>query len=214
MNSRIFVRATGTPTFRAATGSPPALKIQLPKRVRASTQAATTVKPSHQSTATLSPYRSQTVEANSRCAKPNPGAWSMSLIETPPVILIVSSGVQPAQHEERPERDDEAREPRLDDGDAVEEADRQAEQDHDDDRRPDVPVRLRGQDSQQQARAADHDARREVELPADHQERDRHGDDAVVRGGVEPAAPDAGIAGPVDLLGPSRRRGGIPRRRR
>ena len=34
MKSAIFVRATGTPMLRAATGSPPAPKIQLPNRVR------------------------------------------------------------------------------------------------------------------------------------------------------------------------------------
>ena len=34
MNSAIFTRGTGTPTLRAATGSPPTPKIQLPTRVR------------------------------------------------------------------------------------------------------------------------------------------------------------------------------------
>src|SRR5438034_559817 len=33
-NSRILVRATGTPTLRAASASPPTAKIQLPKVVR------------------------------------------------------------------------------------------------------------------------------------------------------------------------------------
>src|SRR5262249_55086939 len=90
MKSRIFVRATGTPTLRAATGSPPALKIQLPRRVRASTQAATTVRPSHHMVATLSPYFGHTVDAKILCANEKPEAWSMSSIETPPVILVVS----------------------------------------------------------------------------------------------------------------------------
>ena len=37
----ILVRATGTPTLRAALASPPLAKIQLPKRVRDSTQVKT-----------------------------------------------------------------------------------------------------------------------------------------------------------------------------
>jgi hypothetical protein len=50
MNRPIFTRPTGTPTLRAATGSPPTPKIQLPTRVRASTQVARIVMPTHQST--------------------------------------------------------------------------------------------------------------------------------------------------------------------
>ena len=46
----IFTRATGTPMLRAAFGSPPTAKIQLPKRVLRSTQVATAVTPIHQST--------------------------------------------------------------------------------------------------------------------------------------------------------------------
>ena len=46
----IFTRATGTPMLRAAFGSPPTAKIQLPKRVLSSTQVATAVRPIHQST--------------------------------------------------------------------------------------------------------------------------------------------------------------------
>ena len=41
MNSAILTRATGTPTLRAAFASPPTAKIQLPTRVRESTQVAT-----------------------------------------------------------------------------------------------------------------------------------------------------------------------------
>ena len=43
MKRPIFVRATGTPTLRAATGSPPEPNTQLPMRVRASTHAPTAV---------------------------------------------------------------------------------------------------------------------------------------------------------------------------
>src|SRR5439155_401768 len=80
---------------RPATGSPSAPKIQLPKRMPARTQAATTVSPSNHRVATLSPYFSQTVEAKTLWANENPEAWSMSLIETPPVILIVSPALIP-----------------------------------------------------------------------------------------------------------------------
>src|SRR6266511_3176302 len=47
MNSTTFVRAAGTPTLRAASGFPPAAKIQLPPRVRSSTHVATAVTPIH-----------------------------------------------------------------------------------------------------------------------------------------------------------------------
>jgi hypothetical protein len=53
------------------------------------------VKPSHQSVGTPSPYFGHTVEAKSLWAKENPEAWSMSLIETPPVILIVKPALMP-----------------------------------------------------------------------------------------------------------------------
>jgi hypothetical protein len=50
MNRPIFTRGTGTPTFRAATASPPTPKIQLPRRVRAKTQVASAVIAIHHST--------------------------------------------------------------------------------------------------------------------------------------------------------------------
>src|SRR3954453_9959607 len=94
MKRAIFVLDTGTPMLRAATGSPPAPKIQLPTRVRARTHAPPAVSPSHQRTEPLRPYV-VSVDANSLCAVPKPGAWSMSLIETPPVILIVKPALMP-----------------------------------------------------------------------------------------------------------------------
>src|SRR5690606_37766757 len=48
MKSSVFTRATGTPALRAACTSPPTAKIQLPNEVRVSTQAAVTVRPTHQ----------------------------------------------------------------------------------------------------------------------------------------------------------------------
>ena len=42
-NNSTLVRATGTPTLRAAFSSPPAAKIQLPNVVRLSTQLPTMV---------------------------------------------------------------------------------------------------------------------------------------------------------------------------
>ena len=109
------------------------------------------------------------------------------------------ASVESAQDEERPQRDDEARQVRLDDGDAVEKADRNSEQQHDDDRRPDVPIGARRDDSEQEPGAADHDARREIELPTDHQQRHRHRDDPDVRRRVEPRAPDREVGCPADL---------------
>ena len=50
MNSAILTRATGTPTLRAAFASPPTAKIQLPARVRESTQVATAAMTIHQIT--------------------------------------------------------------------------------------------------------------------------------------------------------------------
>ena len=49
MNSEIFTRRTGTPTFCAALASPPAAKIQLPNRVLASVNAQTAASANHHS---------------------------------------------------------------------------------------------------------------------------------------------------------------------
>ena len=72
---------------------------------------------------------------------------------------------------------------------------------HDRHRRPDVHVRVGREVAEQQARAADHHAGGEVELAADHQQRDRHGDDPVLRGLVGPARGDRRVADPVDRAG-------------
>ena len=48
MNSPILTAATGTPTLRAALGSPPQAKIQLPTRVRSRMKVAPAVRTSHQ----------------------------------------------------------------------------------------------------------------------------------------------------------------------
>ncbi|MEJ7720072.1 MAG: hypothetical protein WKF58_06315 [Ilumatobacteraceae bacterium] len=105
----------GTPLIRAASRLPPTAKIQFPTRVRISTHAPTT-----------------TIPANHRIDTWNP---------TPPIVTklaaktlraeVVAAGIDDARHlrlvgdplrqpeveaterEERPERDDEARQPRL-----------------------------------------------------------------------------------------------------
>ncbi len=59
MKRMIFVRDTGTPAFRAALESPPAAKIQLPNRVRVSSQVAPSVMTIHQTTETRNLYGSQ-----------------------------------------------------------------------------------------------------------------------------------------------------------
>src|SRR5262245_37266833 len=48
MNSRILVRAKGTPTARELSAEPPTAKIQLPNLVRTRIQAAIAVTPIHQ----------------------------------------------------------------------------------------------------------------------------------------------------------------------
>ena len=204
MNRRIFVRATGTPTLRAATASPPEPKVQLPKRVRDSSQAPTTVRPSHQRTDTLRPYAGHTIEANSVCAKSNPGAASMLLMETPPVSLIVRPAFSPRSMKKVPSVMMKLGSFVLTTAMPLTNPTVEPERDADGDRRPDAPAFLRRQDSEQQAGAADHDAGREVELAADHEQRDRDGDDAVVGGRVQPARPDAEVGGPVDAAGGDR----------
>ena len=60
-NSSTLTFWTGTPMLRAAFCSPPTAKIQLPKRVRESTQVATIVKPIHQITLMRKLYGAQNV---------------------------------------------------------------------------------------------------------------------------------------------------------
>ena len=110
-----------------------------------------------------------------------------------------AAGVHALEDEERPQRDDEARQLGLDDGVAVDEPDRHAEQQHDGDRRPHVPVGARGQESEQQARGADHHAGREIELAADHEQRHGNRDDPVLRRLIHPLARDAEIREPVHV---------------
>jgi len=55
MKSPIFTRSTGTPARRAASASPPAARIQLPARMRASTQVASAARPSHHATGVRNP---------------------------------------------------------------------------------------------------------------------------------------------------------------
>ena len=52
MNRPTLVLKTGTPTWRADCWAPPTAKIQLPARVRSSTQVATAVTTIHQKTET------------------------------------------------------------------------------------------------------------------------------------------------------------------
>src|SRR6266542_1761059 len=69
-NSATCVRAAGTPTLRATIGLPPAAKIQLPARVRSSTQVATAVMTSHHRLGMRkSPPRNEKVLANTANAE-------------------------------------------------------------------------------------------------------------------------------------------------
>ena len=109
-----------------------------------------------------------------------------------------SGCVDALEDEERRQRDDEARQPGLHHRDAVDETDGEAEQQDERHRRPDVHVRVRREVAEQQAGAADHHAGRQVELAADHQQRDRYRDDPVLRRLVGPACGDRRVADPVD----------------
>ena len=108
---------------RAARASPPTLKIQLPNRVRVSTHEPTTVNASHQSTVVV------------RLCGPRP-CWPRSSRRAVARGVVdvrdaagdrdrQVAGVQPAQHEERAQRDDEARQLGLHHRHPVDEADRQ-----------------------------------------------------------------------------------------
>ena len=68
MNRPILTRLTGTPTLRAATLSPPTPKIQLPTRVRMSTQVARAVSTIHQITLMRKLCGAQKEFAKIRCA--------------------------------------------------------------------------------------------------------------------------------------------------
>src|SRR3954465_123087 len=96
MNSAIFVAVTGTPTARAAGASPPAARIQLPYRVRSSSNDPTMGRMIQEITV-ISMLTGPTLklDANTACALSNP---SMSLIEfdeTPPATIRVTARFTP-----------------------------------------------------------------------------------------------------------------------
>src|SRR5262245_32453403 len=95
MNRVTLVRFTGTPTFLAATGSPPTLNVQLPNLVRASTHVATAVIASHQRTFTVKSWGDQNVWANTLLIDSKPEPWSMSATRTVPVICFVTPRLAP-----------------------------------------------------------------------------------------------------------------------
>src|ERR1700716_1999669 len=81
MNSRIFVRLTGTPTLRAALASPPDAKIQFPNVVRVRTHVAMTVSPIHHRTEVSNPGAGDDVKwlpkAERALSKPGGGALGL-----------------------------------------------------------------------------------------------------------------------------------------
>ena len=95
--------------------------------------------------------------------------------------------VQPLKHEEGPQRDQEARDAGLDHDPAVQEPDDQRKAQRDQHPDPGVGGELVAEQRGAQGRTGDGDARRQVELPADHQQRDRRGHQAVGRGDVQHA---------------------------
>ena len=81
---------------------------------------------------------------------------------------------------------------------AVDEPHSQPEQDHDRDRRPQVQTAVGHEVREQEAGAADHHPGGEVELAADHEQRHRHRDDAVLRRLIGPHGVVGDVARPVD----------------
>ena len=127
MNSAIFVRVTGTPTARAL-GADAADRedpvagpgAQQDPRGDRDEQRATTARVMLNCTPPIVEVGGETA-----CACANP---SMSAIEVGGDVAgdqLGEAEVEPGQHEERAERDDEARQPGLDVQQAVDEAERQ-----------------------------------------------------------------------------------------
>ena len=185
-------------------GSPPTPKIQLPTRVRARTQVASAVIAIHHRT-----------EMRKSCGAKQPPKMLFALVaaaSSPDGDLVGDrlgdAEVDALQDEERRQRDDEARQLRPHDHVAVEEADREPRE-REDDRKPDVHAELGGEDGRSSARGPGRDAGGQVELAADHEQRDRTAGMPIVEAtSVQFAVPSsAGTGG-----GLRRRRGRRSRR--
>ena len=208
MKSVIFTRATGTPTLRAAAASPPQAKIQLPKRVRSSTQVKTAVSASHHRIDTGMPCTIgspsgrvamipcaaiQSISGRPNCPAKNCASQSPAVASWMPETWVRPGQRarhdperQPAQHEQRAQRHDEGRQPGLHHDKPVEIAHHH--------RAPRRPARAPATDGQPQSdrRNRDHDAGeadhrpdRQVELAGDHQQRHRRREDAELRRDLE-----------------------------
>jgi hypothetical protein len=93
--------------------------------------------------------------------------------------------VHPDEHEERPQRDQEAGDPGLHHQVAVEEADRKGERQGQGRSHPEVDAVLVAEDRVDQSGRGHHDTGGEVELAADHQHPHTDGHDADRRALVE-----------------------------
>ena len=118
-----------TPTARAF--SPrcrPTAKIQLPVRVRSSTQVPMATKTSHHSTVILRFMNPRsTLAANTALAELNPPSSETLAVASVPVTRLGNTEVDASEHEERHERDEDARDARADDHVTVDEPDQQRE---------------------------------------------------------------------------------------
>src|SRR3712207_8754311 len=94
---------------------------------------------------------------------------------------------RPAYDKERRQRDDERRQPGLDHQVSVQETDDEGDGEGEKQGSPQRPAELGHRDSDEDARGADHRADREVELTGDHEQRNRDGDDAKLRGNLKVA---------------------------
>src|SRR5215217_2808093 len=105
MNRPILTLRTGTPTARALAALPPAAVIQLPVRVRSSSQVATATNSSHHSTVILTVMNPRpTSEANIAQAAGVGGGDR-------PGDQLGDAEVEALQDEERAQRDEEAGDP-------------------------------------------------------------------------------------------------------
>ena len=94
---------TGTPLARAAVGSPPAAKIQLPILVRQSTQLAITVKPAHQKRETRkSSGGVPKAVARTALRESKPGASSRRSIRASPVKYLDKATFAPRRPKKVP----------------------------------------------------------------------------------------------------------------
>src|SRR3712207_6337506 len=98
MNRPILVARTGTPTARALAWLPPTAVIQLPVRVRSSSQVPTATNSSHHNTVTFSVMNPRSTSlANTAFALLNPSRALVFGVATVPVTSLVTPRLTPCR---------------------------------------------------------------------------------------------------------------------